>query len=254
MAWLVSSRWQLRRVLAYLDNDSSRFSGAGAGYAGQPGSMAAPFPRWSGSGWRPGCALRMLIVQELQAIARVLPAGMQDALMPVGRFAASQVLLGQSCGDDLAELSAISALEHWSQPLPAAADALPQWRALARLLLTKGGEIRSQLPAKLGFATPDGRNGQDLQAPARSLKDLDASAQLARIRQLPNPAYEESERQLIEDLMVVLKVATASLWLAFKDAGAVDFTEMAQNALLALRNRKGPLTCNCGWITASATC
>ena len=144
----------IARVLAYLDNDSSRFLGLVI-------NMLASRDQWLRHS-RAGvdldgaqAALRILIAQELETIARVLPAGMQDALMPVGRFAASQVLLGQSCGDDLAELAAISALEHWSQPLPAAAESLPQWRALAELLLTKGGEIRAQLPAKLGFAKSD---------------------------------------------------------------------------------------------------
>ena len=229
----------IARVLAYLDNDSSRFLGLVI-------NMLASRDQWLRHS-RAGVdldgaqdALSMLVDQELHTIARVLPAGMQDALIPVGHFAASYVLLGQSCGADLAELAAITALEHWSQPLPAVADALHQWRALAELLLTKGGEIRSQLPAKLGFGTPQGKEmGKIFKPLLESLKDLDAAAQLARIRQLPNPIYEESERQLIQDLLVVLKVATASLWLAFKEAGAVDFTEMAQNALLALGDEEG---------------
>ena len=225
----------IARVLSYFDNDAGKFQTLLV-------AMLASRDQWLRHS-RAGVtlesaeqAMKELVALELADVAAAMPVGWQQTLMPWARFAAAQVALARSSGEPLPpELEAVAQLECWTESLKPEADSLPMWRGVSQLLLNKSGGIRSQLPAVLGFGSPEGKAlVKPFKAFLDSLKLTSADEALARIRKLPSPCYTSHEQQLIADLLTVLKVAEAHLWLGFKQAGEVDFTEIAQRALMAL--------------------
>lgn len=231
----------IARVLSHFDNDTGKFQTLLV-------AMLASRDQWLRH-LRAGVelasaeqAMKELVAMELAGVAAAMPLGWQQALRPWARFAGSQVALARAAGDEVpGELAAIAHLEAWTDTLRPEADALPMWRGLSQLLLNKTGGIRSQLPPVLGFASAQ---GQPLAKPFKAfldeLKQTRAAEALARIRKVPSPCYSARELQLIADLITTLKVAVAHLWLGFKQAGEVDFTEVAQRALMALGGDDDP--------------
>lgn len=231
----------IARVLDYFDNDAGKFQSMIV-------AMLASRDQWLRHSTTAidlkaaESALANLVEDELAKVAEHLSPGAQAELMPIARFAASNALLAQAQNTLTDEFCQVGLLETWLQPLQPTADDLPLWQGLSQLLLTKTGSIRSQLPAILGFGTPEGKAlGKTFKALLAELKENAASADaLGLIRKLPSPLYQEAEERLISDLMTVLRVARGHLWLIFKEAREVDFTEMGQNALQALGSEEDP--------------
>ena len=167
--------------------------------------------------------LRHLVEQELQSIA--LPVSFQQLLMPIARFAASNL----PCDDSVALLI------DWEIPITPTPEALPMWRALANLMLTDKGEQRKEsgLNVKFGFpATDEGRAQK--QALVEVMAAIENVSALHRVRKLPDLDNDEAGWQIIGTLSRLLNLAVAELWLAFQRAGEVDFVEIAQRATQAL--------------------
>jgi len=177
--------------------------------------------------------LRYLIELELEAATQALPFALQHLLMPVARFAASNLAID----------SPIALLADWERPVPQEHEALPMWCALADLMLTAAGEPRKEggLNVKFGFpATDEGRAQKSALAEIiAAVDDLDA---LHRVRSLPSLSNDDSGWQIITILSQLLKLAVAQLWLAFQRAGEVDFVEIAHRATRALSDDFGEPT------------
>lgn len=228
------------RVLAYFDNDHARLGQMLA-------SMLANRDQWLRH-TRPGAlfetaesALNLLISDELEAVATVLPPEIQTQIMPAARYAAASVRLSQTVGELDPKVAAVALLENWDRPLSPSYEDLPRWRALTVMLLTEKGTVRSLLPGGMGFSEPAGKAyAKALKDCLAELKDRHAETLLFRIRSLPSPLYGEDERQLVEDLYCLLKLASANLWLVFQANRQVDFAQMAQNALEALGQENEP--------------
>lgn len=186
-------------------------------------------------------ALQDLVSDELQQTLAVLPPDRQHLLMPAARHAASAVLTAQACGEPLAGWEALGVFEHWTTPLTGHPGEAPLWRALPLLLLTKEGKgVRAKLPTEL-FRDAPGKALADAAKPLmQALKDKDAAPILKRLSRLPEPVYSEEEKAFIDDLLTLLRIASAQLWLCFQRAGEIDFTAMAQNALMALGPADAP--------------
>ena len=230
----------IARVLAYFDNDSARFTGLLE-------TMLASRDQWLRHSRTDlnltdaEDALSALIEQELTIIAAVMSPIVQSGIIEATRFAASQAILSKMGGELPEELVAITALEDWSEPLLPCVQDLPRWRGLLEMLLTKSGGLRTNLAKPLGLSRPEGKlHGKAVKVCLEDLKAINAGPILERIRKLPSPFYDDQEHRFIEDLMTVLKIATAKLWLNFKSAREVDFIQMAQNALLALGDDDAP--------------
>ena len=229
----------LARVLDHFDNDAHRL---------QPllESMLASRDQWLPHMRRvhiqdAEIALTELVEWALSDIAQVFDARLQSQLMPFARLAASQLQLDQQAGAALSvEAQRVHNLLDWQTPLqPVLAD-LPAWQGLATLLLTSK-EIRQTAPTNLGANTPDAKDAFKLIKPLlKDLKDAGHSPLLKRALGLPQPTYAAAEQQLLQDLIDLLKVASAQLWLQFQAAREVDFIEMAQQALEALGDELTP--------------
>jgi ATP-dependent helicase/nuclease subunit A len=180
-------------------------------------------------------ALSSMINADIQTAADCLSLRYQEALMPIARFAAS----------NLESNHPISQLLDWDTPIDAETTALTQWQAIADLLLTAGGTLRKSLNKNMGLpATPESKPYKEaLLAIIESLQQTnDAEAAIARLRTLPSPQQDESTWQMIATLAQLLHIAVGELWLVFQAHGEVDFVEISQRALLALEDITGSAT------------
>ena len=171
-------------------------------------------------------ALQHLVTRDITAAAEVLSARYQQALMPIARFAASNL----PCEH------AQALLLDWDSPLPATAKALPAWLALCELVLTSSGTIRKTVNKNNGFpAIPEAKPYKEQHAEVMDAlaATSGAEAALQRLRSLPYRQDPQSW-QMVAALAQLLKLAVAQLWLVFQQAREVDFVEVSQRALQAL--------------------
>jgi len=122
-------------------------------------------------------------------------------------------------------------------------DGIEDWAALARLFLTEEGEWRRSLTKNQGF--PAGKAAQPWKERAfalfEQLRAHDAfRITLAELRKLPPGEYREDQWEVLGAIMRLLPRAAAQLKLVFQARGQVDFTEVAQGALLALGGTEAP--------------
>jgi len=174
-------------------------------------------------------ALRSLIADDLKAALQVLPANVQQALMPLARFAASNL-----DGD-----ADIAPLLDWQTTLNADADDLIAWQALANFLLTKTEQTYRKSPNKNnGFPADKEHKSKkdDFTAIVNCLENHEA---VANILSLPAIATLADSQQVILALTQLLVKANTHLWLVFQAAGEVDFVAIAQSAQQALENEQG---------------
>jgi ATP-dependent exoDNAse (exonuclease V) beta subunit len=215
-------------ALAHLDNDVTRLARLLA-------DMLARREQWSvlwqtrGGLDHPesaiGEALQEMVGEELALIAAVLDQTWQAQWMPLARFAAS--MLGSGL------------LMDWVDPLPAALEALPHWRALTELLLTKEGERRKTVTVNNGFpAGKEFKAQKDAMLAGLAALDARAIAALQRLRELPAPDHDNDD--VVRALARLMKLAAAELWLVFRESGEVDFGELATRAIAALGDELDP--------------
>jgi ATP-dependent exoDNAse (exonuclease V) beta subunit len=172
-------------------------------------------------------ALAHLVTQDMQAVSEVMPLRVQEALMPIARYSASNLPCDAS----------VALLRDWETPIPFKPEALAMWRAVVDLVLTGTNTFRKAVNVKNGFpATPEGKLYKDqLDEVINTLQQTEgAELALKTLKELPNPKYDEQSWQIILALAHLLKLATAELWLVFQQHGEVDFVQISQNALFAL--------------------
>ena len=172
-----------------------------------------------------------LIERDLAAAGRVLDARMQARLMPLARYAASNV-------PDL-----LAPLLEWQQALRGDIADLAAWQALGALLLTATGMLRRSLTKNIGF--PTGKEGAAQKAAMGELLEELAllpglEERLGQLAGLPRPELSDDEWATVECFSHLLRLAAGQLWLAFQEAGEVDFIEVAARAGLALGDDEAP--------------
>ncbi|HWP94165.1 MAG TPA: UvrD-helicase domain-containing protein [Gammaproteobacteria bacterium] len=178
-------------------------------------------------------------VEERLDIARAaleaLPEAKRADLVALAAAAGARVRAEQA-GRELAALAGLQALPS------SRADTLPVWRALTCLLLTGENAWRSPkgVNRTIGFppGTPDKERMQELLAALEPNETLRAA--LARVRELPEPRYEDGQWRTLGALVTLLPRAVAELRLAFAEAGLVDYVEIALRALEALGTDEAP--------------
>ena len=142
-----------------------------------------------------------------------------------------------------AELRAIAEYVFANLGLGAFVDDVDAWAALADAFLTADENWRKRLTKNEGF--PAGAAAQPWKTRALELfASLDAVADarnaLADMRRLPPPQYSDSQWQVLGAILRLLPQAAAQLKLVFQAHRQVDFTEVAQSALLALGTEEAP--------------
>ncbi|MCB5363258.1 UvrD-helicase domain-containing protein [Pusillimonas sp. CC-YST705] len=173
------------------------------------------------------------IAHDLEGLAQAMPMGWAQR---IGKALAHAAQALQGSGDER-----LSALLGWEgSALGTDAASLPQWQALAHGLLNQKGDLRARLTVREGFDTKSPFKPimmEWLQEQGNELRWVKA---LAAIRELPTHGYQEDQLAMLEDLVLVLRLAAAQLMLRFADEGEVDFIEVARRALQALGSEESP--------------
>lgn len=172
-----------------------------------------------------------LIERDLRSVSDVLGGRIQSLLMPLARFAAANVA------------GSFAVLLDWAEPLRARIDDLARWQALAGLLLTGTGTLRKTVDKRCGFPA-DKPFAEQKKAMLELLADLRATpgveAALGGLGSLPQPRLSDAEWATVACFSRLLRLVAGQLWLAFQEAGEVDFIEIAARAGLALGDDEAP--------------
>jgi len=177
--------------------------------------------------------LAALVRRDLAAALNHCPGRWQAGVMPAARFAATEA--------PEPARTALAPLLDWNTPLSGDPADLPRWQSLAALLLTGEGRLRRSFDKRNGLPpTPEGQAYKTVLNDA--LKELSPSAEktLQNLRALSDPRYDEATWAAVETYSRLFNLACAQLWLVFQEAGAVDFSEIAQRALRALGEDEAP--------------
>ncbi len=224
----------IARALSHMDNDHGRLSQLLA-------TMLARRDQWLHHTHRQSAqdkaeeALRHLVGNDLSKAAEALAPSLQAALMPVARFAASNL----PCDHPIALLL------DWEDPLGAHPETLSMWRSVSDLLLTAAGTLRSRFDKNMGLPPGDAAKSfkESLSEVIETLKQTPgAEDAIARVRRLPQARHGDAEWEIVGVFARLLNLAAAQLWMVFKEAGEVDFVEIARRSLDALEDAGGSPT------------
>ncbi|MBS0424333.1 MAG: UvrD-helicase domain-containing protein [Proteobacteria bacterium] len=175
----------------------------------------------------------------LQFVFRLFPAELHNELLALLRYAAANLTAaGKS--------SAVTLCSHLDTLL---ATDVAQWQGIAELLLTQKGDWRKRISGKEGFPAGDSKTEKDeakawknrlenlleILAPHETLRQA-----LYDTRQLPPPHYSDRQWEVLGAITRLLPYAVAQLKVIFQASGKVDFSEVAQRALLALGDSESP--------------
>ncbi|CAN4269419.1 RecB ATP-dependent exoDNAse (exonuclease V) beta subunit (contains helicase and exonuclease domains) [Methylophilaceae bacterium] len=174
--------------------------------------------------------LRHLIVEELTLVSSVLTDEVQQALLPLIRFAASHL----PADDPIAPL-----LDRQACLNPCIED-LPLWRAIAHFLLTKDKvkTYRKNLNKTNGFPS-DAEHKPKKEQCLAILAQLSQADLVGNILSLPPLSTLQDSQPVISALSRLLQQANAHLWVVFQKAAEVDFVAIAQQASWALEDEHG---------------
>jgi ATP-dependent exoDNAse (exonuclease V) beta subunit len=122
-------------------------------------------------------------------------------------------------------------------------DGIGDWAQVAHLFLTEKGHWYARLTKDQGF--PAGKPAQAWKERALALFDRlrghdGFRLTLAEMRELPPGEYSDDQWEVLGAIMRLLPRAAGQLKLVFQARGQVDFTEVAQGALLALGGAEAP--------------
>ena len=186
--------------------------------------------------------LRAIIVDALANLGTLTPHEIETELIALARYAAANLAQTDAASPIVALLD-LDALPD------ASVDALPLWRGVAEMLLTRNGTARKSFDVRVGF--PTSKNAAE-KARCDRFKDrvkallgyVEAHPsfleELHHTRLLPPPTYSEAQWAVIGALVALLPLAVAQLEILFRERGQVDFTAVSQAAVRALGDSDAP--------------
>lgn len=149
---------------------------------------------------------------------------------------------------ELLQLENYAAANLGAEPLAgfpsASPGALDHWQKIVFLLMTGQGTWRKSLSKTMGFPK-DGDLAEERKAALKAvLSDLQQipglEEQLAELPRLPRVERDSDAWQLVLHLSRLLPILAAQLLLVFRKRQAVDYSQIAQSALLALGDDDAP--------------
>lgn len=180
--------------------------------------------------------LQLAVEQDLARLLSLMPVGWANQLAYGARLASSALSETQT-------EHALIALQDWDgEPFEPGVEYLPQWRALANLLLTDKGTLRRALNVNHGFP-PKSEQKALLQQWLKSQESLVPASWVERlfaIVQTPDPEFSDGQWDMLSAQIQCLRLAAAQLMVQFSQTGEVDFIEIARRADLALGRSDDP--------------
>jgi ATP-dependent exoDNAse (exonuclease V) beta subunit len=180
--------------------------------------------------------LAEVLENALKQVASLWEAQPWSALRELILFALEHADPGQLP----AELPAVL---DWSWPLPWDESSVLGWKALYQFLFTTSGTVRKTPDKRTGFpATQEAKEPKArMKAWLESMAEYEALIEACQVLpQLPDPAYPEAQWQILMALFQVLPHACAQLQLQLQTRSEIDFSGVAQAALLALGDPEDP--------------
>jgi ATP-dependent exoDNAse (exonuclease V) beta subunit len=173
-------------------------------------------------------------LNKLSWLLDLVPGAREEAL-ELARFACEEP--GGNSPRELAECA-----EFPSAPFPEGIESAHDFFvSLSEFMQTQKGSWRSERGLKTsdGFpSTPRGKAGKArfaaLIAKLAAIPGFETA--LAAVRDLPSTRYTEDEWKIVKACFTLLRQAAGELQIAYAEAGAVDFTEVAQIAQRVLRD------------------
>ncbi|MFO7877231.1 MAG: UvrD-helicase domain-containing protein, partial [Desulfovermiculus sp.] len=244
------SPWSLsvRTLLAHLDNDLDKTCRLIAGMLPQREQwlrhLADPDNRQL---QRPGleAALTRAVEDTLGEVRQLIPEQTAQSLIRLAHFAASRL-------PDPDKMPALGLCTELNDLPGCTGYDRTLWQGLARLCLTRSGQIRKRADKSLGFPPPSSSKDPESKAMFQEMKDKFTACmqalnsvpgletKLNELLLLPDPAYTEEQWSVLEALFDVLRLAVGHLHLVFQDQGEVDFTEITSRAQQALGSHQEP--------------
>ncbi|MCG8324816.1 MAG: UvrD-helicase domain-containing protein, partial [Thiotrichales bacterium] len=188
-------------------------------------------------------ALQHAISDSLSRSRQMIPQQLEAELCEVASFAALN-LEASSPDHPTANCRFITELPG-SEP-----EDQPAWLGLSELLLTKKGEWRRSHQVRDGFPRPADNKAEKevreaMKTRARGVIDRLRAVPgllqlLTDIRNLPPPAYTDSEWQVVGALCNVLKLAAIHLDVLFSETNRMDFIGIARAAQDSLGSETSP--------------
>ena len=176
--------------------------------------------------------------EALREVDQLLDQEMRDEAMNLARFACGQrnkwkqCKLFQIAGQRCEPFSGPEELERARQG----------YICLADLLLTGEGTLRKprSINVNLGFPRESLEEKERIIDLLKQLSGVVRLEQkLSAVRTLPPARYPEEDWQVVKACFTLLRHAAGELQVAFAEAGAVDFAEVAQVALRVLQGEEG---------------
>ena len=164
------------------------------------------------------------------------PAELQARVLPLARFAAANVAAAGAAASPLANLRELA-------EFPAAEyAALPRWRGLAELLLTKSFAVRKRVTKNEGFPAKCGEKESmvELLAELAAEKYGELVESLADIARLPAAEFSDAQWESLAALIKLLPVAAGELQVLFQRNNQADYMELTQRAERALGAADAP--------------
>ena len=176
------------------------------------------------------------VTHQLQGAQALIPENLRAELAELTRFAArSLAAQGKDSG-----LQACVEMRVFPAATP---EALPLWKGLVELLLTRsnGEAWRKTVNKSTGFDAqhPD-EKARMLEVLRRLSEQPALHTVLRRIRKLPSSGFDASQWQVLNALLETLRLAAAQLQVLFAERGEVDYAEVALRALTALGGAETP--------------
>jgi ATP-dependent exoDNAse (exonuclease V) beta subunit len=224
----------VRLLLAHLDVDVAAARDALAGMLGQRDQWL-PLLRHGSDREAMQADLAAALEEDLALLAGAMPLGWAGALAPIARLAASHL---EQAGAD----ARLGHLLDWEEALFADAGQIDRWKAVAHLLLTGEGKLRSPRGVNKNLGFPPGAGHK---APFASwLESADPDARwvrlLANARDMPAAEFSDAQWAVLGAQLTTLTLAAAQLRLRFAEKGEVDFIEISQRAADALGSADDP--------------
>ncbi len=182
-----------------------------------------------------------LVESRLEALQESAPAGFIEKLLPLVNFSQEMKALLFNTGAPVL----------FEQAPEASVDFLPVWRVFADCLLTlevKTPSVRKQVTRKTGFpvspadAKVVGLSKKELEDPKKQMVELLKTLSeyptfvelINEVRTLPNPEYDDTDWEVMEQLINTLPLLLDELETVFASVHQVDFTEIAIRAKKAM--------------------
>ncbi len=177
-------------------------------------------------------SIARVIDESLEDVARLIPQGLLEELVPIAAEAARFSPETLSSVHRYAELG--------GAPGPSSRE-VEAWKAAADMLLTGGGTIRKSVTVREGFPATEKQLKARMMALLDELREIDgADNALDSVRKLPPARYTEGQWQVLEALMSLLQLAVAELNVLFGERDQTDYAAVAMAAVRSLGEDESP--------------